>query len=201
MTAFLVHEPRCVFIHNPKTGGMTIRSWLLKEGCFEGPVNGPLPESWMGEFKFAFVRNPFDRLVSAWKMFTEGVHNSDWRLPPTARPDMTLREFLDIVLDESIGFGPDRNYERRIRNHTLPQVHPYYAIDKADFVGRFEQYEQGLETICRELHVDPIRPKRTHLTRRQPYPTYYDAETRQLATKYYAEDLARFGYQFDPDAA
>ena len=79
MAIFLIREPRCVFIHIPKTGGASIRHGVFK-GNVDGPKQGFIPENWKSLYKFAFVRNPYDRVISAWKMFSEGMEQSVWDL-------------------------------------------------------------------------------------------------------------------------
>ena len=196
MPAFLIHQPQCVFIHNPKTGGQALRQLLLG-GEHEGPITGRLPEDWTPYFSFAFVRNPFDRLVSAWKMFTQGIEDTGWKVPVDIERGMSLSDFLGIVTDESIGFGSgDRSGPIRIRNHTLPQTHPYYAIDQADFVGRFETYHVDVARIFRRIGLSRSPPERRHVTDRGPYRQYFDEKTRTVAESYYAGDLRQFDYQY-----
>ena len=64
MSVFLLNNPDAVFIHIPKTAGRSIRvgAW---EGRYEGPVRGEVPAAWRGHFKFAFCRDPVNRLISA----------------------------------------------------------------------------------------------------------------------------------------
>ncbi len=197
MPAFLIHQPRCVFIHNPKTGGQALRHLLLQKGHYEGPVTGEIPEPWRDAFSFAFVRNPFDRLISAWKMFSEGIEDTGWKVPLDLKPGMSLTEFLDIVVDESIGYSePNRAGKIRVRKHTLPQTHAYYGIDQAGFLGRFEHYVRDVQTIFDRIGFATPPPKPRHVTRRGPYQEYFEEATRSRAGEYYAADLERFGYEF-----
>ena len=198
MPSFFIHRPPCVFIHNPKTGGQALRQILL-QGEFDGPVTGPLPVAWQSHFSFSFVRNPFDRLVSAWKMFTQGIEDTGWRVPRDVEPNMSLADFLEIVTDESIGYGESesRDGKMRIRNHTLPQTHEFYSIDQAQFVGRFENYDADVRRIFETLGITRDPPLPRHTTRRGPYQSYYDAGTRRTAEQYYSRDLEQFGYSFD----
>ena len=65
----------------------------------EGPVTGALPMDWKQHYAFAFVRNPYDRLVSAWKMFTQGIADTGWKVPKDLKVGIELGEFLEIVMD------------------------------------------------------------------------------------------------------
>lgn len=199
MPSFLIHDPPCVFIHNPKTGGQALRQVLL-QGDYEGPITGRLPTEWRKNFAFAFVRNPFDRLVSAWKMFTEGIEDTGWKVPLDLTPGISLCDFLKIVTNESIGYGSGtRQGKVRIRNHTLPQTHPFYSIDQANFIGRFEHYDRDVQHVLRTIGRPPQTLPRRHASRRGPFQTYFDEQTRGLAEAYYATDLQEFGYRFDGD--
>lgn len=197
MPAFLIHDPRCVFIHNPKTGGQALRSILLKQP-HEGPKMGRLPQEWTQHFTFAFVRNPFDRLISAWKMFSDGIEDTGWKVPLDLEPGMSLKAFLEIVTDESIDIGShERAGRTRVRNHTLPQTHEYYSIDQANFVGRFESFNEDVNKLFLRLQLNADLPSPKHVTKRGPYQQYFDTETLAVATEYYSQDLQTFGYQFE----
>ena len=126
MAAFLLLEPRCVFLHVPKTGGMSIRRSFFNNQ-YEGPVQGEVPEEWSELFKFGFVRDPFDRLISAWQMFASGMDNTPWEHPGEDCLGMSLRQFMEIVLDETVPFDGRRlSIPRKIRHHAKPQTHPIY---------------------------------------------------------------------------
>ncbi len=184
-----------MLIHIPKTGGASIRRGFFK-GEYEGPFQGEIPEKWENCFKFAFVRNPYDRLISAWKMFTSGMENTVWEFPENADPNISLRSFLDIVRDDSIPYngGPPLT-ERKIRHHTLPLVHPFHCLDQADFIGRFETLNEDFAKILNKINVKGELPH-WNKTTRGSYQDYYDEETKQIAEEHYGEDLEKFGYSF-----
>ena len=196
MAAFLILEPRCVFLHVPKTGGASIRRGFFKNQ-YEGPVQGEVPEDWQELFKFGFVRNPFDRLISAWKMFSSGMDDTVWEHPGEDCTGITLREFMEIVLDDSIPYDGRRSTtSRKIRHHAMPQTHPFYCLDQADFIGRFEQLAEDFQIVLKRLGVaDQPLPHLNRGKRSTATMDCFDTETWQMAVDFYAQDFLEFGYQ------
>ncbi len=197
MGVFLLRNPDCVFIHIPKTGGASIRHGLFHSD-YEKPVFGQIPPDWDVYFKFAFVRNPYDRLVSAWKMFTAGMFESAWQYPEDGNPRLTLDAFLDIVENENVIFDERRRtFREKIRHHTIPQTHPFNCLRHANFLGRFETFEEDLKEICRRVGITSISIPRRNQTTHQHYSKYYSASNRARVAKYFAQDFEEFGYTFD----
>ena len=186
-----------MLIHIPKTGGTSIRNGVF-DGDYEGPVQGEVPLAWREHFAFCFVRNPFDRLISAWKMFTHGMQKSNWVYPSDGNPKLNLRQFLDIVIDESVPYNGQRTtFEEKIRHHTLPLTHPFHCIEHADFVGRFETLEKDFQVVCSELGINGPLPHWNQTIPTDDYREFYDPQTLKIAREYYADDLKQFGYTFD----
>ena len=196
MTAFLFPQAKAVLIHIPKTAGTSIRNGFFK-GEYEGPVQGDLPEEWQGYFKFAFVRNPFDRLISAWKMFTSGMDNTEWKYPEDGDRELTLKQFLKIAMDESIPvYVKNRpTFELKLRHHAIPQTHPFYCLDEADFVGRYESLAEDFQKICDKLQLEGELPH-WNKTDRGSYRQYFDDETKAMAFDFYKEDVEKLEYEF-----
>ncbi|MRX49715.1 hypothetical protein GI374_04475 [Paracoccus sp. S-4012] len=167
MSNFLLKDPDCVFIHIPKTGGTSIRkgAWSRR---VQGPRFGHIPPEWDGLFRFAFTREPLDRFLSVWRMFTIGPEGDpDWSLPPDARP-LSLDEFFDIVRDDSIIFDERRRtFEEKIRHHAIPQTHPFNCLRQADFIGRFETIAEDYRLIAERVGQTARLP-RLHVTARGP---------------------------------
>lgn len=193
MSIFLLKDPHCVLIHIPKTGGTSIRKGVWKKN-YEGPAFGSVPDHWRGFFKFAFVRHPLDRLVSAYKMFSEGaIGDQDWSMASDHR-DLTFEEFLDIVMDETIIFDERRStFEEKIRHHTIPQTHPFNALADADFVGRYENLEKDFQFVAERVGALRHLP-RMHYTRRGHWQDYFSPALEERCRAYFAEDFDRLGY-------
>ena len=202
MPIFLITEPRCVFAHVPKTGGNSIRN-VLFEKRYDGPWFGDrLPENWQNLFKFGFVRNPFDRVVSAWRMFCHGTEDDEWHLPEGGALELALTDVLRLGLDETAPFGHPR-YNKvkpdpliRLKNHILPQTHPYHGLAMMDFIGRFEKLQADFDYVCDQLGIAKQELPKTNWTRHSHYRDYFDEQSRRLAEELYRDDLKDFDYQF-----
>ena len=193
MANFRLKSPDCVFIHITKTGGTSIRKGVWRSN-YDPPAFGHMPDDWKHLFKFAFVRHPLDRFVSAYKMFTEGTKGAWFVLPADARP-LTVSEFIDIVLDETIIYDERRkSFEERIRHHAIPQTHPFNCLHHADFVGRFETLQKDFERVAVHLGLTCQLPH-MHYAQRGEWNEYLSGRDMERLVCYYAEDIARLGYE------
>lgn len=203
MPIFHIKQPECVFVHVPKTGGNTIRN-VVFERQYEGPWFGDrLPDDWQSLFSFGFVRNPFDRVVSAWKMFCEGTVDDAWNLPEGKALNLSLHEVLQLGLDPQAAFGHPRyngvkpDAMIRLKNHIIPQTHPYHGLQLVEFIGRFETLQKDFDHICERLAIPSVHLPRTNWTSRSGYQDYFDPNSRALAEELYQHDLKEFGYRYE----
>lgn len=139
-------------------------------------------------YKFCFVRNPFDRLLSdyRWRHKAQGF----------SKPTVSFTEFLERCVDPQ---RPDPEALRPV----VPDNWPIYAIDGkvvADFVGRFENLAQDFEVICGEIGVPFDRAKFPHAKKTGgPKVSYRDAFSdydRRLVETHFGHELDAFKYAF-----
>ncbi|MFN4867377.1 MAG: sulfotransferase family 2 domain-containing protein [Cyanobium sp.] len=183
MSNFLLRDPDCVFIHIPKTGGSSIRNglWLSR---YEGPVFGHIPSTWDSMFKFAFVRHPLDRLVSAWADFYQ-----------LRKCHLSFDEFMTIVLDETIIFDERRKtFKEKIRHHTIPQTHQFNCLFVANFIGRFESFEHDILNICSQLSFPMAAIPRLRQTQHSIWSHHLNGPTLSKAIAFYEQDFYKLGY-------
>ena len=189
----------CIFVHVPKCAGISVGKALL--GSVPGSHISVLTyqliysrEEYERYFKFAFVRNPWDRLVSAFRFLTSG--------------GMTAadREWAEANLK---GFGDFDDFVRRWVSpqnvsswqHFKPQhrfiCDPWGRV-QVDFVGRFERLGEDYSTIARRLGVEGRLPQLNRGPRRDAdFRSYYTAERRDIVADVYQRDIDLFGYEFD----
>ena len=149
-------------------------------------------------FKYAIVRNPYDRLVSCWKNKTSKKHaekNKDI-FTKTKSSGITFKKFVHMF-DEGCFRYKQKNinsegnsYDR----HLLPQVD--FIIDDIDYIGKVENLQKDFEIICDIVGMNSFTLPHVNLTKHKHYREYYDKETRQIVEKIYSRDIDLFKYRF-----
>jgi len=183
---YLIENPKCVFIHIPKTGGTSIRNIRNIRNSNTKVIarEVTIPSEWDEYFKFAFVRNPYDRAISAWHAFG-GLKN---------RPFLG---FLEIATNDMIPYKNAKILEENIRYHTISQLHPANFLKHANFIGRFENYQDDFNKICYQLKIPHIHLLHLNKTDHKHYSEYYDDQTLEIVRNYYENELKEFGYKFE----
>jgi Sulfotransferase family len=139
-------------------------------------------EVFAGLYKFAFVRNPWERLVSQYRfLLSNPSHRRHRRVLALgsfgayARFELQRRRFFqyELLTDE--------------RGQLL-----------MDFVGRFESLDADFDAVTRRLGISARLP---HLNRSTAKPgdwrALYDRDTRALVNAAYAREAEFFGYRFE----
>lgn len=190
MSYFYYPQLNAVFIHIPKTGGWSIRNGALSAMERDGPST-EWREEWDSAFKFAFVRHPVDRFLSAYRMVTQGTNDMDARL--FANPvDMSVGEFIDRAMFRKCDPNDLSDLDGFIVHHTLPMSHPYNGIEKADFVGRFETLADDWAKVAWML--GGVQKHLPMLNWTQKADEEVSPWLAKMLADYYAEDFERFGY-------
>lgn len=139
-------------------------------------------EAFAAYFKFAFVRNPFDRFVSYCAFMLRGgevFHQ---------RPRDVMHHFLFVEPPEQ---------------HILFQPQAALLVDEdgetllADAVGRVEDMQGSYDALCARIGIPSRRLDRVNGTKHGDYRRYYDQTLMDGVAARYARDLALFGYGFD----
>lgn len=145
-------------VHIPKTGGQSMEAALGLPNQHETAKYVPRP-------RFAFVRHPFDRLVSAWHYAAKkGTLASG---PMTAEG---LKKFFAT-------------------GHVVVLPMSFYLDDEVDFLGRYERLDEDWK------HISDIPLPHLNKGERGPWQQHLDAEMQEMAARYYREDFTRFGYE------
>jgi chondroitin 4-sulfotransferase 11 len=202
----LYHQYRCIFIHIPKTAGKSVSHAL----GFGWPGHKDIslyaeelkPEVFQSFFKFAVVRNPWDRLVSEFNYQQKKKRPKKDKLFVFDGKGST-REFGDWVRTafENPFHYRGADWAGDVSPHIhrwSPQVDWISVNGKiaVDFVARIENMQQDFGVICQKLGL-AARLEHRNSKFHWHYSHYYDDATRDLVGKYYARDVEAFGYTFE----
>ena len=137
------------------------------------------PEDFDAFFKFAFVRNPFDRFVSycAFMTRTEGQFEKD--------PQAVMRRFVEVPPHHHILFQPQHSFISGADGKLL-----------ADSFGRVEQMQESYDAICERIGIPTTALEKVNSSKRSDYRQYYDQPLIDAVAKLYARDIQLFGYDF-----
>lgn len=138
------------------------------------------PEEWQSFFKFAFVRNPFDRFVSYCAFRTRDSDQFE------RDPQAVMRHYL---------------FEAPPHSHLLFQPQHQFVTGPdgqllADHVGRVERMQESYDAIAARIGIPGQPLERVNATERRDYREYYDQQLIDGVARLYARDLELFGYQF-----
>ena len=218
----LVQQHQCIFFHIPKTGGSSIEQALgvyrnkaslygnyeHAGRCYVLQHLTPTQMLSLGlvgraefdaNFKFAIVRNPWDRLVSEYSFRDQGG---------ASRPRGNFTDYVYRVAEtlEMYPHGVDEETHERLKStHGISLVHlsPQcdFVFDRQDkmavnYLGRFERLTDDFRVVCQTLSID-IELEHLNPSHHREYGKYYNAATKELVGKLYAKDIDAFGYRFE----
>ena len=199
LASFDKHE--CIFVHVPKCAGVSVSRSLFGSlvGTHVALKTFQLiysKDEFARYFKFAFVRNPWDRLVSAYRFLKRGGMTNEDRA--WAKQHIAPYENFDTFVKAWVTPRNVNSWQ-----HFKPQHR--FLLDPTgrchlDYLGRFENLEDDFEQIAQQLGIDA---RIAHLNRtksaarKRDYRSYYSEETSQIVATVYRKDIEVFGYEFD----
>lgn len=204
------HRLRCIFVHIPKTGGTSIEDVIWPGERTEAELwagfvtpmrnryqTGGLQHllarqirTEVGEtlfasyFKFAIVRNPWDKIVSQYAYMQR---RPDLRQYIGLREDAPLDDYLDrIAVSDHVQWMPQ-----------LCFVKDDDGTDLVDVIGRYETLAADAARIFDRLGLPgPDLPHLNRSERDPDYRGYFNAQTRATVARLYGADIDHFGYRF-----
>ena len=182
-------------------------------------------EKYSYDYRFTFIRNPYDRIVSAYNMLIKSSKAKDFYKAFDKKDiiDIPFNDFLHKILEyresyRELGLEKEKNIhlrpwrkKREIRKnryacevfwllaHTesmVDSIEYFIPVSELDFIGRFESLNDDYNSICRYLGTDSKLPQLNVSKNRKKYIDYYDDESLELVTGMYRDDIETFNYSF-----
>jgi len=195
------HKHKFLYIHIPKCGGVSIKNALknneVKRDLLHNDLNNKRlikqEDKLKKYFKFSFVRNPWDRMISLYHYFSQfkesRVFYSDNINIIKKTQDMS---FLD--------FCTKKNWQKMHNGFHFKPMTDWISNDSGslslDYIGRVESLQKDFDIICDKIGIPHQELPRKNKSKHKHYTEYYDDETKQIVAEKYAKDIKHFGYKF-----
>lgn len=194
-----------IFVHVPKTGGNSIQNIIrhysedkidtasgqdgitdfeVRNAHYKMEKHSPLsyyrsvlgPDFFQQAFKFATLRNPWERMISFFFSPHRGGRDwNRWDFTQILKQNFPLRHF--ICLSPRSGL-----------------------TDDIDFLMRFETLEADFRKVCDKIGVRQAflpHVNRSQNTKRHHYSHYYDDELKSIVYEMFKEEIEFAGYKFE----
>lgn len=197
----IIDKDKLIFLHIPKTGGSSIENALSK--AFFNPyvfdriymfglINNQYSQHFNYQnicaysnrnltdyFIFTFVRNTWDRLVSAYKYLYQHKDFKTHIIKMCAKLQSNKLDQTDHFNTQMV-FIKDKN-----------------GIIVPDFIGRFENLQNDFDYVCdvknlQRKKLDTINQSKN----KKPYQEYYDNYTIGLVKETYRQEIDFFDFKF-----
>jgi len=198
----------CIFVRVPRTGTISIRILFntfantvnvysgdesthlkdphltlseIKNLIFSDSKYERFREKYDSMFKFGFVRNPFDRIVSLYHYLKKGC----------SIDNLHFKDFNDFIENYYSQFDYWSWFDKKIQ-----QVE---WVEGCDFIGKFENLENDVCFICKKLGIpeNNIHLCKVNESNHYCYSEYYNQKSIEFVYKKERKTIEKFGYAFE----
>ena len=200
-------QKHLLFTHVSRTGGTTLTNCLssllpdfrLLLGQHE-PLAAARPilgKHFEQSFKFAFVRNPWERFVSWYALIGQAPQATEIDKATVLDPESSHWKNFDSFLENWCKAEVLIDGAIRRRLSQWAQLTDAQGTLLVDDFGRFENFEKDAVRLLKKVGIKcPVLPTIIP-SRHQHYSVYYSDFGREIVEESFAEDLKVFGYRFD----
>lgn len=190
------NEKECIFIHIPKSAGQSIAlamfgdrhpgHWAFKDYEWENAKKS------RDFFTFCLVRNPYDRLMSAYYYLMSHTESEldQYFVDECLSKYKTFEEFVLKGLDDE---------EVAAWVHFIPQIK--FITDKngkvaINYIGKLEDIDGFSKRIKKELNLSVLEIKKINTSKKLNPEDEYTAEMKQKVYEFYEQDFRMFKYDY-----
>lgn len=200
----ICHTRKALFIHIPKTGGNSVNRVLGVEWenhkDLARHASEEAEEHIRDYYKFAIVRNPWDRLLSDFNFQNRKSRGTKLFLHDENGKKRTFAQWIDAGFAEP-DLHPPSEWGGKVSDHInrfSPQV-DWLKLDGVlmmDFTARLDRINDDFPKICDALGIPPRKLPKRNSRFHWHYSRYYTDELARRVAKYYEEDIDTFGFTF-----
>lgn len=191
------------YIHVQKTAGTSLTEALM---MIDSSVNDKRKHIFINQadapqdyYKFSFVRNPWERMVSWWNMFDKKGKFNDFSTYILENAT-NFSEFLDAInIDDEIKKSTSllKAYGKSISVNQLDYLTDDNGTMMMDFVGRYENLQEDFNTVLTTIKLPNIILNQKNKFDRPDYKTFYtNPDDIEKVRVMCAKDIAYFNYEY-----
>lgn len=208
------HKNKILFIHIPRTGGSTVEKcfnmyrnanmlygrkvinnklYALQHLTFSEHIKLKYVSRMDEYFKFAFVRNPWDRLLSAYSFQCRNGKKFDFSTFISVSYEYIKEKRFLLSVNE---YDTLKQKYGISLVHVIPQInfirHKDYELD---FVGKFENFKTDLKYILDLFNINCNIPN-VNKSKHKHYSKYFTDKMIDMVNEMYKEEIELFDYYF-----
>lgn len=191
---YINQKLKFVFFHNPKTAGMSATEILGFETNSNGRfIHMPVDDAkehifqseWPAYYSFAFVRNPWDRIVSLYS-YHRSIEYGAFMNFNTSHQSARFYDFREWLL---------LNAQGEIKSNWFGKPQTLWTKTVSE-VFRFEQFEESINRICDHFELPPKAIHRNKSKRSKFQDYYKDQQSIDIVAEIDADIIQEFQYDF-----
>jgi len=188
---------RFFFVHIPKTAGTAIINALQERVGLENLIlytevdsiqqfiNSPNGKEWYNYFSFAFVRNPWDRMVSHY-FYTKQICDNPNLLVTKNIKEVNRAKNIVNQLGSDFAFKDYILYRKNEADSLNGSYFQQFGYTQGftSFIGKFENIQTDLQKNYDRLNLGNINLDLFNNSNHGHYSKYYNNETIQIVSEY-----------------
>lgn len=189
------HKFNFFYLHITKTAGTSVHK-CFKDffiGSYEflphGYITSYKNSNLENYFKFSFVRNPWDKVVSHYFFIKKSKKLRGY--------NKTFKEFVELLCKTDKYDFTNYKYVP-IKLNAVQK--PWLINEKGDlcldFIGKFENLQEDFNLICDKIKIPRLKLPHKNKSYHDHYTKYYTNYTKNLVRNHFAPDIELFGYEY-----
>ena len=193
----ICHKHKCIFVHIPRTAGTSVEQAIRPDWSWESfkeekhilasTAKTIYKEYWDDYFKFSFIRNPWDRMVSMSKYsYFYGCEINNGKLDVSDYK----KKFPQIEIDSR---------SKSVADKYSPISNAVYLNilnEELDFIGRFEKLQEDYNKVCSTIGCTNKLGHKEQGEEKANYTKFYTEDVKKVVGEVYKKDIEYFGYEF-----
>lgn len=202
-------KEKYIYTHVPKCAGNSIKDFLNIDGHSHRPLSKEIGQH-HDYFSFSFVRNPWDRLVSAYNYLKKGGINYTSKNKQNksnkfykfmceldglvAQEINKYNDFEDFLYGDFFKKQSSLYFSKKMCLHFLPQT--FFIDTDIDFIGKVESINEDMKYVAKKIGRETKPIKNLNKIDRPDYKQFYNLDTIDFVANIYLDDILKFNYEF-----